>query len=457
MNLIKNFLFIFTCVFTVNKAVIAGIEHAPPPFSSKDGRAIFVDFIKAQYNLTYDNSLLYAEAETTITFQTSDTGFPIFDSLSAPQKIWLDGELVSQKEIDVPGNVSKVRIVKKVVTPGIHTLKMITNIVKGTKFTRRGVHSGFFIKDLLDRNFLERYVPSNYEFDNYQMTFRVKINGSWSEHNVFANGEVTEVEPNLIEIKYPEFYTASSVYFHLVPKNRFHRLYFNYTSISGRTFPVIIYSNFRYFNWHLKKKTLRVLSELERDYGPWPHPKLIVYGTKLRGGMEYVGATATSLISLGHELHHSYFAKGVLPADGNSGWMDEGLASWRDRGYQTFSTPNYFSFNLAKHGPYTRKTDKNSYEKGRSFFAYIDYQLKALGKNGLKDFLRLYFIKRKFSLVTTEDFIHDLEEYAEVSFREDFTQYVYGGRNQIVGRTPAIDPENPHHQSYSEQELDSIL
>lgn len=452
-----NFFIIFTGLFFINQTVFAGIEHAPPAFKSKDGRAIFVDFLKAQYNLTYDHSLRYAKAETTITFESKDTGFPIFDSLSAPKEIWLNGERVKQKQISVPGNVSKVRVVQKIVNPGIHTLKMTTEIVKGTKFSPRGVNSGFFIKDLIDRNFLERYVPSNYEYDTYQMTFRVRINNSWTEHNVFANGEVTEIEPNFIEIKYPDFYTSSSVYFHLVPKNRFWRLHMDYTSISGRTFPIVIYSNFRYFNWLLKRKTLRVLYELERDYGPWPHPKLVIYGTKLRGGMEYVGATATSLVSLGHELHHSYFAKGILPADGNSGWMDEGLASWRDRGYQTLSTPDYFSFNLAKHNRYTRKTDKNSYEKGRSFFAYIDYQLKALGKQGLKDFLRLYFIKRQFSLVTTEDFIHDLEEYAGASFREDFNQYVYGGSKEKVGRSPAIDPINPHHPTYTEQELDSIL
>ena len=78
--------------------------------------------------------------------------------------------------------------------------------------------------------------------------------------------------------------------------------------------------------------------------------------------MEYPGATATSLRSLGHEMFHSYFAKGVIPADGNSGWMDEGLASWRDKGYQTLTHPGYDMFNLGAHSPYKRNTDKNSYK-----------------------------------------------------------------------------------------------
>ncbi|MEX1100055.1 MAG: hypothetical protein WEB87_06495, partial [Bacteriovoracaceae bacterium] len=229
------------------------------------------------------------------------------------------------------------------------------------------------------------------------------------------------------------------------------------TSIDGRKFPITIYSHWRLMNYYLKKRTFKVLAELERDYGPWPHPQLIVYGTGIRGGMEYVGATATSYVSLGHELFHSYFAKGVMPANGNSGWMDEGLASWRDRGYQTHEKPNYFSVNLAKHNSYTRKTDDRSYVKGRSFFAYIDYQLKALGMTGLKDFLSVHFVKRKFTTITTEDFISDLEDYAGTSFREVFNQYVYGGHVEKNSRAPAIDPENPHHPELTEEEFKSLL
>ena len=198
------------------------------------------------------------------------------------------------------------------------------------------------------------------------------------------------------------------------------------------------------------------MAELEKDYGPWPHDQLIIYGTGIRGGMEYVGATATSLVSLGHELFHSYFAKGVMPANGNSGWMDEALASWRDKGYQTHEAPDYHSFNLAAHNSYTRKTDDNSYEKGRSFFAYIDYQLKGKGLS-LKGFLALWSVKKMFTLVTTEDFITALEDYAGQSFREDFDQYIYGGMAHENGRAPAVDPQNPHHPDYSEEDIKSIL
>ena len=454
--MMKKLFSVFFMIMTLT--TYAGIEHAPPAFFVDGQKLVFVDFIKATYNLTYDHRQKKATAVTTILFKTQEEGYPIFDSVVTPYAVSINGTATDHGYTSVPGEVSSVRFAKRRLQPGIHSLTVHTEIRNGVKYTWRGVSSGFFIKDLKDRMFLERFVPSNYEYDQYEMTFNVKINGTKKLHNIFANGNVKEIAPNHIEITFPSYFTASSLYFHLVPKKKFWRLHFNYQSTNGKAIPVTIYSNYRLRNWRMKKKTVAVLQELENDYGPYPHPSLIVYGTKLRGGMEYVGATATSYVALGHELQHMYFAKGLMPADGNSGWMDEGIASWRDKGHQTHVRPNYFSFNLARHNVYTRKTDKNSYEKGRSFVAYLDYQLKQVGLPGMKAFLRNYFEKRKFTTVTTADFKSDLEEYSKLDLTDDFNQYIYGGYpDESLGRAPAVEPENPHHPSYTNEEIESIL
>lgn len=471
--MMQTLLFVFktlSALLCLNiSASIAGIENAPKPFNTAFGKAVFVDFQTAEYNLLFDQREELAYADTVIHFEALEDGLPIFDSVNEPQAVWLDGEEVGQELVYVPGKVSKVRVALAPVRAGLHTLRIRTMLEKGVKYETRGISAGFFILDLKDRKFLERYVPTNYEYDNYQMTFRVQIeNADHRWHDIFANGEVESLEHNVFEVTYPDHYTASSVYFHLVPRRKYWRYYLKYPSIDGREIPVTIYSNFRFFNGKLKNKAWRVLAELERDYGPYPHPKLIIYGTGIRGGMEYVGATATSLVSLGHELFHCYFAKGVMPANGNSGWLDEALASWRDKGYQSHSQPNYYSANLARHNSYTRKTDKRSYAKGRSFFAYIDYQLKATGLS-LKEFLAIYFVKRKFTTITTDDFIHELEAYADMDFGQDFSQYIFGGHagNKKarldaldLNSTPSAtdgDEENPHHPEYTEEEIDSLI
>lgn len=449
-------LILFLLCFTSLQS-FSSIQQAPPNFMVGNKKTVFVDFLRATYNITYDANRRKAYADTIIVFNMHEAGHPIFDSVTAPEKSWVDGKETQTKLIRTPDNASKVRLVQSFVKPGIHSLRIRTQVKNGTRFYNKRVSSGFFIKDLKDRLFLEKYLPTNYEYDQYSMRMKIKIVGTRFAHNLFANGKVTELAKNTIEVEYPNFYTASSVYFHLVPKNRFWRLKFQYKSISGKSFPVTIYSNFRFRNWRLKKRTLRVLKELEQDYGPWPHPALLIYGTKLKGGMEYVGATATSYISLGHELQHSYFAKGILPANGNSGWMDEAIASWRDKGHKTLRSPDYKNWNLGNHSVYTRKTDKNSYKRGRSFIAYLDYKLKKAGLKGMKDFLRKYFHKRKFTTVTTEDFKKDLEKYSGLNLEEDFNQYIYGKYLNSSQKLQDDDEENIHHPRYTKKELESLI
>jgi hypothetical protein len=434
-------------------SAVAGINQAPPAFKTNDGKVIFVDFVNAVYELTYDYKSRKAWASTSITFMANETGFPIFDSLSTPTEVIVNGRASAHTITPVPGNVSFVRYPKTQVKPGINTMVIRTPIENGVKYGWKGVASGFFIKDLKDRKFLERFLPTNYEYDQYQMTYRVQIIGTDKEHNIFANGVTKEVSKNVIEISYPPFYTASSVYFHLVPKKRFWRLKFNFSSITGRQVPITIYSNYRFRNWRMKRRTLKVMRELERDYGAWPHPSMIIYGTKIKGGMEYVGATATSFISLGHELQHSYFAKGVMPADGNSGWMDEAIASWRDKGYKETKTPDFNGTSMAAHSQYKRTTDRKAYTEGANFMAYLNNSLENIG--GLTTFLKLMYNKYVHTSINTETFRSELETFSGLNMEKDFNKYIYGQGKE--SKSKSMRKSNPFHPELSKAQLQELL
>lgn len=451
--------------------VYAKIELAPPNFEVNGDQAVWVDFQSAEYKIIYDTNIQRASAGTQITFYQAHHGKPLFDSVSEPLKVLVNGEEVKTTLVSTPNGESVVRMVEKNLPPGHHTLSLTTNIEHGVQFSTpklrksyKRVSSAFFIRDLTDRMFLEQYLPTNLEYDSYKMMMDVEVIGTKRWHSLFANGKVTKYSNNHYRVDFPDYYTCSSVYFHLVPINKFVRDYTSYKSIDGREFPVTIYSKFRVYNHFLKKKAFRVLKELENDYGPYPHDQLIIYGTGLKGGMEHAGATETSITALGHELQHFYFAKGIHPANGNSGWLDEAIASWRDKGHQTHDAPFFESSNIGNHTVYTRKTDRRSYEYGRSFMAYLDHELKSAGHPGLKDFLRFYFNKRKFTQIKTQDFIDDLEEYSRMSFSSDFKQYIFGGTNVdivIEKKHDHIEPEtqieNPFHPKRSEAELQSII
>ena len=445
----------------------AGIEHAPPNFDFENKKAVWVDFKKAHYQITYNTQKKVAIAISTIIFEQLEDGYPLFDLISSPFSVSVNGEETIAPEISLPDQVSLVRMVDKKLKAGVHTLTIKSQIETGVKFSTprfrkkyKRVSSAFWVRDLTDRMFLERYLPTNLEYDNYKMFMDVEVTGTKRWHSLFANGKVTKLTNNHYQVEFPDWYRSSSVYFHIIPINKFARYYLKYKSIDGRTIPVTIYSRHRFINWVFKKFTWRIMKELERDYGPYPHEQLIIYGRDLRGGMEYAGATETSLIALGHELQHMYFAKGMHPANGNSGWMDEAIASWRDKGHKMAKIPNYDGANLGNHNVYTRATDKRSYALGRSFIGYLDYTLKDAGLKGMKDFLRKYHDKRRYQAVTTQDFISDLETYAQMSFDEDFRKYIFTEANSFQKEDHKhvhTEEENLYHPPVTQEQLDSIL
>ena len=298
----------------------AGFEQAPPSFKLEDKNLVWVDFQSAEYQIVYDTNIRRASAISTISFIQHEEGYPLFDSVTTPSMILVNGEKTTSIEVKTPGEISNVRMIGEKLSAGHHTLTIKSRIENGVKFKTprfrkkyKRVSSAFFIRDLTDRMFLEKYLPTNLEYDNYKMIMDVEVVGTKRWHSLFANGEITKFNNNHYRVEFPDYYTSSSVFFHIVPINKLVRWYLKYTSIDGRKIPVTIYSKYRFYNHFVKKKAWKVMKELEADYGPWPHDKLIIYGTGLRGGMEYAGATETSIVSLGHELQHSYFAKGITP------------------------------------------------------------------------------------------------------------------------------------------------
>ena len=100
----------------------------------------------------------------------------------------------------------------------------------------------------------------------------------------------------------------------------------------------------------------------------------MVYATASGGGMEYCGATMSSMRALGHELFHSYFARGVMPANGNAGWIDEAMAVFRDRGYPSASEPpSGSSVNLGGYSLYRRTTTYSAYTLGADLIGHMNH------------------------------------------------------------------------------------
>jgi hypothetical protein len=444
-NHLFKLLFLMTAM-----AAQAGFHPKSFPLSTTPGdMAVFVDFQVAKYKIVYDVKAAKATYVATIKFNQQEAGKPIFDVVTNPLKVSLDGLDVKQTLVSTPKDESKVRVVQKSLLPGTYTLTVEGNITNLVTFdaANASVRAAHWTSDLEDRNYLEAYLPSNYEFDQYAMTYDVKITGTEKLHKVYTNGELIENrDVNNFTINFPKYFTSSSAFYHVAPEDAFVEDEFTFSSVSGVEIPVLVYGVKGRINFDsFKKLTLSTLAELENDYGAFKHSKVVIYNNG-SGGMEYCGATMTSLWALAHELTHSYFARGLMPANGNAGWIDEALASWRDDGYQTRTTLSG-NRGMASHDYYRRDTDQAAYTFGADFMSYLDGKLQGLERGGLKPFLRHAVDTKVFVPYTTEDFITWMNFFYSASFDADFKKYVYA--NSL---TPAILPRQKTQAAKDERE-----
>lgn len=457
-NLTLCFLLALSMQASAQSLLIPGtdLEKRPPAFAIPEGNVVFIDIKNAYYEITYDHDKKKASIEAYLSFQTAEAGMPVIDSLAQPTRIELDGKEISDLVTATPDKTTVVRVLKETVEAGLHEVKISLPLEQMVEFTDQGVKNAFWMGDLEDRSYLERYLPTNFVFDRVPMILRLKYLGGNDNQRIYTNGFVEKMGENDYKVTFPENLNITCPYFHTVPKGTFLERSFEFTSIDGRKLPSVIYIAPETVEpeAHLTKLqdlTTTIMNELEADYGPFPHESLTIYNNAPSGGMEYSGATITSESALGHELFHSYFARGVLPANGNAGWIDEALARWRDNGYKRAYTLTGTS-RMANLGTYDRLTDRLAYSFGSKFMAMIDGKTEAQG--GLKPFLRYLVKEYLFNPITTEDLVAEMNKFYGIDFSRDFKQYLYGEGSKSRGHHSHDDSI---HQQFSEAELKRML
>ncbi len=426
---------LFTCVSSLLFA--RDLDHAFASFSSVGQVVVPADFSSASLRYEIDVSAKTVKGFATISFDTAEKGSPAFDLIPTPRNIVVDNIATDAKEISVDG-VTKFRALGKVLEAGQHTMTMEWSLNNAT-FNNKTVRLGFFMGDLSDRNYFEKYGPTSFEYDHYQAEMAFEIKGTDSKHQIYTNGNASETTQNSWRVHFPKYFTASSFFIHIANQGYFAEKRFD-IQLKEKTIPVVIYGS----SINTAETTARrVLTELENTYGPYGHDSLTVYITSSGGGMEYCGATMTTTGALGHELNHSWFARGVMPSSGNSGWIDEAIASWRDNGFPSYSAaPGKQA--LASFSPYRRYTTNLAYSGGMKVIGHLDSLL-----GGMKGMLRLLWQEKKHETITTEEFREFLERKSGKDLKALFDRSVYN-----KGRGPE-EPSvaSSHPRKYTTTEL----
>jgi hypothetical protein len=454
-----KYLILFILTLTSVFADDNDITHRPKSFPYNNGKAVFVDFQEATYRIVYDIAKKKASVSAELVMDVVEEGHPVFDLVDEPTSVKINGKGTTAKVVSTPSQETSVRVLGKSLPIGRYNLEVKLPLKTLIEFEDEAVKSAFWVSDLDDRFYLERYIPSNFEYDRMKVVFDIRYLGLTKKQHIFANGEVKWLSPDHARVTFPEYFSVNSFYYHTTPVGAVELLTFPFKSlVNGKEIEVNIYQDMKQANPAVLKKfqdlTESVLNELEKDYGPFPHSSVTIYNANLSewglGGMEYAGATVTNYRSLPHELFHSYFARGVAPANGNAGWLDEALASWRDNRYPRLTTL-LGSSQMSAHPPYTRKTDRQAYGFGSKFMGLLDG--KFAQKGGLKAFMVKLLETKMFTPIFTEDFIREMESFYGEPVEPEFKKYTYGTGQKTVIQ----DKQHPIHRKMGLKEMKKIL
>jgi hypothetical protein len=450
---------------------------APPPFTWRGKTVVPVEFRRLDLSLSIHVPAKRGTGRAQIPFTVTQRGAPLMDMVPPATRLELDGRELAPDtfpEVEPPNGEARVRVLDVEIDPGQeHVLTIDYTLAPETlSFESGGARLGFFMTDLGQRGYLEKHSPANLEFDQHPTSVNVQLIGAATEHQLFSNGRTTRTADGW-SIQYPPYFSSSSYYLHLTDRN------FNVGKdslmIGARSIPILAYSGRAEEVSDAIRVAKQVLAELDAEYGAYAHEGLTIYVTgQTGGGMEYCGATMTALGALGHEITHSWFARGVMPGNGNSGWIDEAIAKWRDLAYPSWSpNPDRAPVNLGGFPPYRRHTPREAYEQGSLLLAEIDFLSRQRNGTGLRPILRALYAQKRREQITTEFFKQFLETHSGLDLTAMFDRFVYNkpgpefmslealakGRDMTIEAIRELEAKTPHvlpHRPYTQEELDSL-
>lgn len=424
-------------------------------FSKNGSFYVPMDFKNQTLTFTFDISSQNVKVRSLIFFQLPENGRPYFQLKETLLAARLNGEAAGFETISDPDGLNNfyLAITKELSKSQFAVLELEYELSPDkVSFSNSGVAFLTDMTDLSPAQYFENWAPVGFEDDSFSLTLKLRLQNSKADHRVFTNGILTFMNSQEWVINFPDHFTASSFYVHLTDRALQVQTFSIQTS--SRLIPVTLYSEDLDLIEQARLQLPKLFEELEGDYGPYPHAQFLAYLHSGGGGMEYAGATITSLGALDHELFHSWFARGVMPAEGRSGWIDEALASWRDYGY--FRASQLLSRSptvLAAYSPFRKSTPSNCYKDGRQLIAELDLYLSNFG--GMKPLMKSFFERYRHRVVTTEEFLAFLKTKTGKNIEMFFDRYIFGLANsnqatEIPESAQDWDSKHPHPLSAEE-------
>jgi hypothetical protein len=307
------------------------------------------------------------------------------------------------------------------------------------------VRWNFSLTDYVPGWYLEKWAPANLIHDQFALTFDLTIANAETPHAVVTNGAVEEVDPGArFRITFPATTNAMSPMLIVLPADELSS-YETVIDVAGQLITVSMHKRVADAG-DLKALAATVaagFAEFTASTGPYAHGDRFTVFLKASGGMEYDGAALTEPAVLTHELFHSWYGRGVRPARGADGWIDEAWNEYNTTPARAFKSepldPDGAPLRLCDDNPWTRDFPKTAYGGGSAVFAGL---AAVMGVDALRGHMAVFYQGHMLGEVTTEDLERHLACASghEAEVRAIFHRFVYGRSDEAPAPGPGDCP-----------------
>lgn len=331
-----------------------------------------MDVTAVDATLSLDCRVRLARGEAVVHFTVGDDDAPsVFDLRQEVTAAVLDG---SRVDVDVLAlGDDGVRRLPEGLGDGPHELHLSYELdvpgavdAMGVGWTANapGVVFDLWMSDLHPGRYLESWIPAPLCHDRFALRIDLDLAGTTSSHAVFANGRYSSEG-----VAYPDSGTSLSPMLVIAPESRVELVDSGGITVFKLAGPEV--------DLDAAHAQVRALLEENRDtFGEYVFgERFLAYLWGTTRGMEYDGATTSSVGALEHEVFHSWFGRGVKPACANDGWIDEAFTTWWTAGpprQRRWAEPFDWSeppVVLRPPGALDRFTPREAYTAGARLFA----------------------------------------------------------------------------------------
>ncbi len=422
------------------------LRHAPGAVVLGNGRAVPVDFESVDASVILDAFARHATVEATVRFHVGEQGgWPVFDLRQEIISAELDGESLSPASLGYqdfgaePG--AELRLLAQYLPPcSAHTLRLGYTLERpdvyeapsvGWDLAQARVRWDFAFTDLVPASYLEQWLPANLIYDRFALRLTLALHAN-AAHTLVTNADATELGPHRWQLEFPAHFTALSPMLVLWPSAELSSVSTPVSLSSGQVLQLALHlqQGVSETPAALIDRITAALEAFTASTGDYPHEdRLTVFvWDDARLGMEYDAATTTGVEALEHELFHLWYGRGVKPALGRDGWLDE---AW-----DVFNTDEDAPFFVAERSailppvtlsvgsPFSRVTPGEAYDAGPRLFGHLAF---LMGLPELRAAMAELFAAHRLEVVTTEQLEQHLYCRSEdPDIAQAFHRWVYG-------------------------------